>query len=614
MQIKVTSIKKMISIGMLCLFLLPFSSFAIIKKGPLPADEAFKFSLVVKNAQELMATWEIAPGYYLYREHFNFTFKPAIPYEVEYPPTQLKHPQDEQKVEVYAETLHLPLLLKANNEHQQLALTVFYQGCSKNGFCYPPMHKTINVDLVKGSTTFGTKTSPELPAAHISAKAITSFILPIKMLLKNPQSVINLFYTQHIGFLYCIFILLGVFLAFTPCVLPMIPILTGIIVGQSKVTTRKAFSLSLTYVLGSALTYAAAGMLAAMMGSSLQVWLQQTWIIVLSSILFFALAFSLFGYYELRLPRRLHHHLLHLSNKQQGGTYVGVFVMAILSTLIVSPCVTAPLVGILLFIAQTGDIWLGGSALFAIGIGMGLPLMLVGISAGKWLPKRGPWMEAVKKLFGIAMLGMALWLLSRILSPFLAMLAWVTLVLILAFFLGIHLPKLVGQHKFHRILGVMVGIFGSLFVLGAAGVENPIHWINPTIQSNKSQIKPFIVVHNIEDLKKELEVAKKDNKPVILDFYADWCDSCVAMDRNVFSKSSVQEKLASYTLLRADLSANTAMDETLLRQYDVIAPPTILFFDPQGKEINTQRIVGEVDAKEFIDHMTTLWNKIALQN
>lgn len=605
MQNKLSILRKIKNIGFLFfVLLLTTNSFAIINRGPLPKEEAFKFAITIKNPEELIANWEIAPGYYLYREHFNFSFDPKLAYEVHYPPSQLKSTPTDNKVEVYAGHLSLPISLKEHPHLQKFNLSVNYQGCSKNGFCYPPMHQNIAIDLANGSSV-----SSDNPALKSSLALLPG-------LLKDQQGVLSLLYSEHFVGLIFMFVFLGILLAFTPCVLPMVPILTSIIVGQREtLTTRSAFFLALTYVLGTAMTYAAAGVLAAAMGSSLQVWLQQTWIIVLMSSLFVLLALSLFGYYDLKLPNGMQQRVIQLSNKQQGGTYIGVFMMGLLSTLIVSPCVTAPLVGVLMYIGQTGNLWFGGSALFALGIGMGIPLILVGVSAGKWLPKRGPWMETLKKLFGLAMLGMALWLLSRVLSPTMTSLAWGAFILSWAVFLGIHLPKLIGLTLLNRSLGISFGLLACLFMLNAAGVETPIaQWVKSPMELNSAKVRPFVVVHNIQDLKQQLQQARLENKPVILDFYADWCDSCVAMDRNVFSKSIVQNKLAQYTLLRADLSANTAMDEAILRQYDVIAPPTILFFDPEGREFNTQRIVGEVDANEFVNHMTTLWNQIALQN
>lgn len=588
--------------SLFCLFsliILTANSFAVINKRPLGAEQAFKVSARI-NQRNIITTWEIAPGYYLYRERFNFSFKPPIPFEIQYPRGKFKEEPDGKKVEMYSGKTIIPLVI-GETSPALLSFSIDYQGCSKQGFCYPPMQKNFMVDFKAGTISY-----PALKPPPENA--------PLKDLLKNQQGVKELLEAHQPIYILFLFLGMGILLAFTPCVLPMIPILTGIIVGQKgHVTIRRSFLLSSSYVLGNALTYALAGVLAAAMGNSLQVWLQQSWIIVLTGGLFVLLAFSLFGFYDLRLPKRVHNHLTVLSNRQKGGTYVGVFIMGILSSLIVSPCVTAPLVGVLLYIGQTGNLFFGGAALFMMGLGMGLPLIVIGITAGKWLPKRGSWMEAVKKFFGLIMLGMAVWLLSRVVPKAVTYLAWLTLLLIFAYLIGNYLPLLMKKKRFiHRPLGVLIGLGLGVIILGAIGVENPINWITTDPQLISGTVRPFIVVRNLADLKKQLQAAHEASKPVILDFYADWCESCVAMDRNVFSKTNVQHELASYVLLRADLSANTAMDEALLRQFDVIAPPTILFFDRDGREINSQRIVGEVNANEFLTHINTLGENVAL--
>ncbi|MCW5584073.1 MAG: protein-disulfide reductase DsbD, partial [Gammaproteobacteria bacterium] len=448
--------------------------------------------------------------------------------DVRFPQSQLKQNPNHIGEEVYSGQVTIPVALQTMN--QQIQLSVDYQGCSERGFCYPPMSKTYQLDLTNHAA---------LPAQgdhHLSA-----FYSSFRALLTDQNDVHHLFSSQSLGVMLLIFAGLGLLLAFTPCVLPMIPILTSIIVGHKQpVSTKKAFLLSSTYVLGASITYAMVGIVAALMGNSLQAWLQQPWIIAMVSILFVILSLSLFGLYDLRLPRYWQNHITAISRKQEGGTYIGVFIMGIVSTLIVSPCVTAPLVGVLMYIAQSGNVVLGAGALFVMSVGMGMPLIAIGVSTGKWMPRRGPWMNAVQKTFGVLMLCMAAWLFSRVVS----------------------FPE-------------------------------------------STAASSFVVVHNEKDLHQQLINAQALRKPVLLDFYADWCESCVSMDKKVFNEPSVRHVLNQFVLLRADLSANNADDAALLKTYNVIAPPTVLFFNHQGQEVNSHRIVGELSAQEFMTRINT---------
>ncbi|TAK75181.1 MAG: protein-disulfide reductase DsbD [Gammaproteobacteria bacterium] len=483
---------------------------------PLPVDEAFTFSASVSHSNEIFANWRIAPGYYLYTKRTHVTLQPAIAADIHYPQGDLKYDRNHTRHEIYSNYLSIPIVLNASA--QQVQLNVEYQGCAQDGFCYPPTHKSVLLNLATGSVSSSS-------------------------LLTDQHGVQNALQTQHLPVIWFLFTGLGLLLAFTPCVLPMIPIVTSIIVGQKQqMSTKKAFLLTLTYVVGMALAYAFIGLAAATMGNSLQVWLQQPWAIISMSMIFILLAFSLFGFYTLRVPRFLQQSLFKLTAHQQGGTYVSVFLMGLFSTFILSPCVTAPLVGVLMYIGQTGNLVLGASALFAMGFGMGLPLLLIGISTKQWLPKSGPWMKAVEKLMGVIMIAMAIWLASRV-SP---------------------------------------------------GVITP--FVTPPATH-------FIIIRDVASLNQQLLAARAAHKPVMLDFYADWCESCVAMDNRVFHSTIVKQALKPYVLLRADLSDNTAADEALMKQYEVIAPPTVLFFDANGQEINTNRIIGEVNANEFLGRL-----------
>lgn len=565
---------------------LSFAGSAMTDRTPLSVEEAFKFSATMKTHHELMASWQIAPGYYLYKQRFQFQFKPAIPTKISYPQGSWKHQVNHGRYEVFSDNLMIPIVFKSQDN--QIEMTVNYQGCSEDGFCYPPIQKVLSVDLNKQIIT----------EASASTFAPVPKVL-LKTLLTNQNQVQWLLHSSHFAFTLLLFVGIGLLLAFTPCVLPMVPILASIIVGQEKISNRKNFFLSLSYVLGMAIMYAVAGIMIASLGSSLQVWLQKPYVIIATSGLFVLLGLSLFGWFELRLPSRLHNHFTHLSNRQTAGTYVGVFIMGALSTLIISPCVTAPLVGILMYIAETGDHFLGASALFALGIGMGIPLLLVGVSAGKWLPKSGPWMEAIKKIVGLLMMGMAIWLLSRIFSPSTITLLCGLLIISAITVIGIYcalLPKV----RLQRNLGLMVGLAGLLLFLGGVNVTDLVvkEWTKTNLQ-----MQEFTIVRNIADVNKQLLIANSLQRPIVLDFYADWCESCVVMDRKVFSKPDVQQELSKFILLRADLTDNTTENERLLKYFNVIAPPTILFFDVSGQEMSSKRIIGEVNSQEFVDRL-----------
>ncbi len=489
---------------------------------PLPADEAFNFSYEFSPPATVIAKWKIAPGYYLYRDRFHFSSKPKAILSVKYPASTVKLDKATGRYEGYNGELSIPVTIKP--DAAGLTLSVNYQGCAEQGFCYPPMKKEISLAA-----------APVLDKQDVAGSLTT--------LVKDQNKVSDVLTTQNHSMLLLLFLGMGLLLSFTPCVLPMIPILTSIIVGQKgAVSTAKAFFLSVSYVLGTAIAYSAAGVLAAVMGASLQVWLQKPVFMILGAVIFIVLALSLFGLFDIHLPGFLRSRIVTASNKQKGGAYVGVFIMGVLSALLLSPCVTAPLVGVLMYIGTTGDVLLGAGALFAIGIGMGIPLIVIGVSAGKWLPRRGWWMQAVEKCFGVLMLGMAVWLLSR----------------------------------------------SAIFPAGIIGRSNEVM---PASQ--------FVVVRNQQQLDSVLSSASSQRKPVLLDFYANWCDSCIAMEKEVFGKQRVQELLKHFVLVRADLSDNSTENQTMLMKYKVIAPPTLLLFSPDGRENDNLRIVGEVSANEF---------------
>lgn len=582
-------IKTFLILFMTCMLVL--MNMNVRAQSPLPAEQAFIFSSSILKSNLVMVEWQVAPGYYLYSKRMHFKLLPDVSVNIQKPQGDLKYDPNFGRQEVLSRMVRVPIHFKEDT--QQIELNITYQGCSEDGFCYPPMQKKLLVNFADNTIL---QQEQALPT--------TTGDISLGSLLTNQHHISNLLNANHFGFLLLIFLGLGLLLSFTPCCLPMVPILTSIIVGQNRATisAKKAFLLSLFYVIGSALTYAIAGLMAASMGSSLQVYLQKPIIIAFVSGFFVLLAFSLFGWYELKLPARFQKRLTNLSNELHSGNFLAVFAMGILSTLIVSPCVTAPLVGVLIYIAQTGDQVLGASALFAMGIGMGIPLLLIGTSAGKWLPRSGPWMEVVKIAFGFLMLGMSIWLSMRITSPSVSFAFWGVLLILIAFFVGTHLPKAIGYQKFNRLLGVLLGTFGIIVMVGASLPNKMPAWmVKQQISITKNS---FIVIHDINDLKRELALAQAEGKPVLLDFYADWCESCITMDKNVFAAPDVRRELSHYVLLRADLTVNNVNDQAIMKYFNVIAPPTILFFDTKGQEMNSKRIVGEVNAKEFIARLT----------
>ena len=408
------------------------------------------------------------------------------------------------------------------------------------------------------------------------------------------------------------FFVAGLLLAFTPCVFPMVPILSGIIVGQGdRLKTMRAFWLSLVYVLAMAVTYTVAGVLAGLFGQNLQAVFQNPWIISAFVVVFILLALSMFGFYDLQVPSRLQTRLTEASNRQQGGGFWGVAVMGFLSALIVGPCVAPPLMAALIVIGSSGDALLGGSALFALSMGMGVPLILFGVSAGKLVPRAGPWMDAVKAVFGVGLLALAIWMLERILPGGLIMLVWGALAIACGIYLGALEriePGSSGWKKLWKSLGVLLLVLGILELVGAAAGGD--YWLRP-LEGVGGPARPAAVAHETEfvrikslgDLAGELERAAGAGQGAMFDFYADWCVECKRMERNTFPDPRVSGLMEGMRLLQADVTANDATDQELMRAFDIIGPPAILFFDRSGDEMKAYRLVGYFDPEEFSAHL-----------
>jgi thiol:disulfide interchange protein DsbD len=575
-----------IFLAILLSFFISFS-YAAKAVNPLPADEAFAFSAYFDQNKQLILEWNIAPGYYLYRNQLSFTPSPTSRVQI----GKLALPQGKFKKDVlhgvfqaYVGSIKVPIPLMGQT-NGLFDLHVNYQGCSSEGFCYTPIQKSLTVN----------------PATHY-VQTVGAMKKPV---VTSDDAITRYFNGKNLFIIVLGFLGLGLLLAFTPCVLPMVPILSGIIVGHGKRSTKsKAFLLSLSYVSGMAVTYAIVGIVIALIGSSIQAQLQKTWVIILFSGLFVLLALSLFGLYELQMPSRLRQLVSKTSDKQKSGSYIGVFLMGSLSTLIVSPCVSAPLVGVLAYIGQSGDVILGAIALLALGIGMGIPLLIIGLSADRILPKAGPWMATIERLFGVMMLGVAIWMASRMVPGPVTLFLWAILCIFAAIFIGVFSPVPRFLNWLVKGAAVVALIYGVILLVGAVmGNTDPLNpWEQFSHTENQHSKKtPFTVLQSMEEVNKQLTIAKESHKPAILDFYADWCVSCVLMDRTIFSKSNVQKALTKFVLLRIDLTQNNSFDQAILKRFNVVGPPTLIFFSAKGQELTSARIVGEVTANEFLN-------------
>ena len=558
-------------------------------------------SAVVSGADQVRVEFLVTPGYYLYRHRLNFALEgvdggsapPASLGTALIPPGEWKEDEFFGRQQVFHEgfTVSVPVS-RAPGGVLPATLVVGLQGCADAGLCYPPEKRRLRIEL---PPTQGSATASTPPVAGIESGAGAAgggFVSEqdrLALLIKDGS--LSLVLATFFG--------LGLLLAFTPCVLPMVPILSGIIAGQgSNVTTARAFSLSLTYVLGMAVMNTLAGVAAAAAGQQIQAMFQQPWIIVLFALLFVALALSMFGLFTLQLPSALQTRLSDVSNQQRAGTFGGVAVMGALSALIVTACVAPPLFAALAVIAQTGDVVRGGSALFAMSLGMGAPLLVIGTSAGRLLPKAGAWMETVKKFFGVLMLAVAAWMLERIVAERWALLLWAVPALTGAWLLWREIRPRSALGWAGRLLGVALGLYGLLLlagvVLGGRSLLAPI----PQWQAEVRSLE-FQRIKTVADLDREVAAAAAVGRPVMLDFYADWCVSCKEMERYTFTDAAVQRALGNAVLLKADVTANDADDQALLQRFGIFGPPTIAFWRADGVEQKNYRVVGFMPAAEF---------------
>ena len=578
----------------------------------LPPDEAFKYEAIGLSAETILVRFTAQPGYYLYRDKFDFRVVDDSGFEVRevsMPQGTIKDDPEFGPVEVYFGQIEVPVRVnRPAGLERTITLEADYQGCRDGDICYPP--QTSQVDLVMSAAAEAIQLP--IPVAGLpetaSAKAATAGITELpaseqdilaQMLLNNPT-----------GALFAFFIA-GVLLAFTPCVFPMVPILSGIIAGQGeRMSTVRAFWLSLVFVLAMAVTYTVAGVLAGLFGQNLQALFQNPWILSVFIAIFIALALSMFGFFELQLPGRLQTRLTQASNEQAGGSLTGVAVMGFLSALIVGPCVAPPLAAALIVIGASGSAVLGGSALFALSMGMGVPLILFGMSAGKLVPKAGAWMDAIKAGFGIGLLALAIWMLERIVQGPVILLLWGILAIASGVYLGAleRIPDgASGWRRLWKSLGLVLLLLGSMEIIGAAaGGDNwmkPLKGISSGGGASAVQQVSFNRIKSLTDLEAAVAQANQAGKPVMLDFYADWCVECLRMERNTFIEPEIQALFARIQPLQADVTANDATDRALMLEYGIIGPPAILFFDRHGKELRNYRLVGYFAAEEFATHL-----------
>ena len=558
----------------------------------LPADQVFQVSAAAAGANAIRLDWSIRDGYYLYRSRLKVAAAGGGSLgALQLPQGQIKNDPYFGREEIYRKAVSGTVSVQgaAAAGARTLSLQVTYQGCADAGLCYPPITKTLAVALPPAGTGTGTTGSGSSAAgASGSAEPAQQGYLTDLVRSGSLLAMIGWFYLAGLG------------LAFTGCVYPTIPILSGIIVGQGRrVTTARAFVLSLAYVLGMALTYTGAGTaFAALGGQAPQAAFQRPWLVATFAALFIAMALSMLGLFTVQLPAAVQTRVANLSNRQTAGTIGGVAMMGALSALLVTTCVGPALVAALAVISQTGEIARGAAALFAMCIGMGTPLLIIGTSAGRLLPKAGAWMDTIKRLFGAVMLGVAVWMLGRVLPPRLTLALWAVPVATAAMVMLIATRDAVKSRWPLRFGGLAVGLYGLALVTGAAlGGTNPLSPLPAWAGTQKPL--PFAPVHTVADLDSQVAQASRQGRPVMIDFTAQWCTSCKEMEATTFLDPRVRKALSGAVLLRADVTADDADDQALLKGLGIIGPPTIAFFGSDGRERPRYRVVGYMKGAEF---------------
>lgn len=567
----------------------------------LPIDEAFEPILSAIDGNTVEVAFRVADGYYLYKDKISVTVDStrAQTGRLELPAGDIKTDEYFGTVEVYHGDIfgRLPVA-RATPEPMDLQFEVNYQGCADGGICYPPATRIMTVSLPEATTV-----------ASLAIVAMPAAGAPVSEQARLAQIITG----SGMGLVIATFFGLGLLLAFTPCVLPMVPILSGIIAGEGdNISQARGFSLALSYVMGMALVYTAAGVAAAAAGLQLQAIFNQPWVLALFSSLFIVLALGMFGLFELQMPSAIQSRLASMSGNQSSGTAVGAFVMGALSSLVVTACVAPALIATLTVMAQTGDMVRGGTALFAMSMGMGAPLLLVGAAQGRFLPRAGAWMVAVKSAFGFMMLGLAIWMMSRVLPGEVTLALWGVLIFMAGVYLGgltTLTSESLGVQKLGKGFGLLAVIYGAVLLVGSLAGSNsllrPLAALNMAGNATTAEHRglEFRRIKTTGDLDAAIAAAASQGKSAMLDFYADWCVSCKEMEEYTFTNSGVQDALANTVLLQADVTANDDEDQDLLQRFGVFGPPTIIFFGADGVQRQGYEVVGFMKANDFAEHV-----------
>ncbi|MDQ7061708.1 MAG: protein-disulfide reductase DsbD [Sulfurimonas sp.] len=578
-------------------FSLLISSILFGASSFLMPDEAFKPFANVNDTMQVEAGIDLAEDIYLYAEKLKIELKNTSAISIKN--IELPQSVDHDGENAYVISPHFLIHLQSDGSlsgMQKINLSISYQGCSEKGLCYEPLTSTYELEIDTSLLSSADATNPSVQTNTQTDIELSETDL-IADTIKNGSLIAVLL--TFLGF--------GLLLSLTPCVFPMIPIISGVIISQGKdITTSKALMLSIVYVLAMAVAYTIAGVMAGLFGANIQAALQTPWVIYSFAGVFVALAFSMFGFYELKLPDSL---VAKVSSAGSGGGYVGVAIMGFLSALIVGPCVAAPLAGALVYIGQTGDALLGGMALFSMSIGMGLPLIAVGVSAGKFMPRPGMWMTMVSAIFGVMMLAVAIWMLERVVDASIIMILYALLGLGFAIYLG---ALEAGSHVFKKTIAIVLFIYSlALFIGALAGshsLTQPLGFLQAKAVASTTQTKAthlnFTKVTSIKELDKVLAANK--GKKIMLDFYADWCTSCKELEEVTFVNSDVINELGSFVLIKADVTENSEDNKKLSKKYGVFGPPALIFFKEDGKVQSAKTVIGFIAADEFLQHLDTL--------